>query len=67
MANKIAGYRKMLGLTQKGMADKMGISKQAYFLKEKGETAFSDKEKQLFKNLLLPIFPEITIDAIFFS
>lgn len=67
MKNKIVGYRKMLGLTQTEMAKKMGISKQSYYLKEKGETAFNDREKQLFKDMLLPIFPEITIDSIFFS
>lgn len=65
--NKVAGYRKMLGFTQKGMAKKFGISTQAYWKKEKGDTQFNDKEKLLFKELLKPLFPEITIDEIFFS
>lgn len=65
--DKIAGYRKMLGFTQEGMAQKFGISTQAYWKKEKGDTQFNDKEKLMFKELLLPIFPNITIDEIFFS
>lgn len=67
MVNKVAGYRKMLGLTQKGMAQKFEISSQAYWQKEKGIISFSDKEKIAFKKMLLPIFPNITIDDIFFN
>lgn len=67
MANKIAGYRKMLGYTQETMAKEFKISKQAYRLKEKGVTPFNDKEKVLFKEMLQVIFPQITIDEIFFS
>lgn len=65
--NKIVGYRKMLGLTQSGMATKLGISKQAYFMKEKGNTPFSDKEKIAIKCMLRTIFPSITVDEIFFN
>lgn len=65
--NKIVGYRKMLGHTQESMAKEFKISKQAYWSKENGQTQFSDKEKQHFKNMLIPLFPEITIDAIFFN
>ncbi|MDT2849721.1 hypothetical protein P7H60_11270 [Vagococcus carniphilus] len=65
--NKIVGYRKMLGFTQEQMAKEFKISKQAYWSKENGQTQFSDKEKQLFKNMLIPLFPNITIDAIFFD
>lgn len=65
--NKIAGYRKMLGFTQKSLAEELGISRQAYFLKEKGKIPFSDKEKVWFKKKLETLFPEITIDDIFFS
>lgn len=67
MRNKISGYRHMLGLTQNDMAKEFGISKQAYFLKEKGDSAFSDREKIKFKNMLLGLFPGITIDEIFFN
>lgn len=64
---KVAGYRKMLGMTQKEMAQQFNISTQAYWQKEKGKTPFSDNEKILFKNKLKTIFPNITIDEIFFN
>ncbi len=67
MANKIAGYRKMLGYTQETMAKEFKISKQAYRLKEKGITPFNDSEKIKFKKMLQSIFPSITIDEIFFN
>lgn len=49
------------------MAKDLNISKQAYWNKEKGRTPFTDKEKIIIKNKLTPIFPDITIDAIFFA
>lgn len=64
--NKIAGYRKMLGMTQQDMAKKMNISRQTYSLKENGKISFSDNEKVILKELLMQIFPKITIDEIFF-
>lgn len=36
-------------------------------MKEKGVTAFSDKEKFWFKEKLLRLFPNITIDEFFFN
>lgn len=65
--NKIRGYRNMIGKTQKDMAKMLGISSNAYNKKENGETPFKDNEKIMFKNMLLPYFPEITIDDIFFD
>lgn len=62
----LAGYRKMLGVTQTDMANRLGISKQAYYRKEKNLVPFSDKEKVMIKEMLIQIFPEITIDEIFF-
>lgn len=67
MSNKIAGYRRMLGMTQRDMAKEFGISTQAYRMKESGNTAFNDREKKRFKEMLLPLFPSITIDEIFFN
>ena len=63
---KVRGYRVMLGKTQKDMAELFEISKQAYSAKERGETRFSEKEMLSIKEMLLPIFPGITIDEIFF-
>ena len=64
--NKIVGYRKMLGKTQLEMSELLSISRQSYYLKENGKISFKDEEKLIIKNLLIPIFPMITIDDIFF-
>ena len=65
--NKIRGYRNMLGKTQRDMAKIFNISVQSYNQKEHGKIAFKDSEKTVFKNMLLPYFPNITIDDIFFT
>ncbi|MFK4788109.1 helix-turn-helix transcriptional regulator [Lactococcus petauri] len=65
--NKVKGYRNMLGLTQQQLGKKLGISKQTYHNKEKEKTSFTDSEKVAFKKLLVPLFPEITIEDIFFN
>lgn len=67
MKERIAGYRKMLGLTQKEMAAKFGISSTAYIKKEHGKTPFTDKEKVLFRDMVKDIDKDITIEKIFFS
>ncbi|WP_438835455.1 helix-turn-helix transcriptional regulator [Streptococcus pluranimalium] len=64
--NKVRGYRNMLGLTQESLGKELGISKQSYHNKESGKTRFSDSEKIKIKNLLLPMFPNITLEDIFF-
>lgn len=67
MKNKIRGYRNMLGLTQEQLGKELGMTKQTYHNKEVGRNAFTDQEKAKFKKLLLPLFPNITIDDIFFN
>ena len=57
----------MLGKTQKDMAEIFEISKQAYSAKERGNTRFSNEEMIMIKEMLLPMFPGITIDEIFFK
>ncbi|AKK57546.1 TPA: helix-turn-helix domain-containing protein [Staphylococcus aureus] len=65
--NKIAGYRKMLGKSQKLMAQEFGISTQAYRMKENGYVNFNKEEMLKFRDLLQKeLFPSITIDEIFF-
>ncbi|AUT04835.1 hypothetical protein SPSF3K_00093 [Streptococcus parauberis] len=64
--DKIRGYRNMLGLTQEQMGMKLSMSKQSYHNKEIGKYSFSDKEKLAFKKLLIPSFPNISIEDIFF-
>ncbi len=65
--NRVAGYRTMLGKTQLEMSEILNISRQAYSMKENGKISFKDNEKQKIKELLLSIFPTITIDEIFFA
>jgi len=63
---KVKGYRNYLGLTQEQLGKKLGMTKQSYNNKENGKTAFSDSEKIILKNLLIPYFPNISIEDIFF-
>lgn len=66
--NKIAGYRKMLGLTQNDIAKLFGISTQAYRMKEVGKVNFNKREMSLFRDMLRKkAFPNITVDDIFFN
>ncbi|HJA90182.1 MAG TPA: helix-turn-helix domain-containing protein [Candidatus Jeotgalibaca merdavium] len=67
MVKKVAGYRTMLGKTQKDMAELYGITVQAYSRKERGDVPFKDSEKTTFRNLLRKLLPHITIDEIFFD
>lgn len=65
-SDKIRGYRHMLGKTQAQMAEMLNISPQSYHNKECGKVRFTDDEKMIFKKMLLPFFPDITIEDIFF-
>ena len=64
--NKIRGYRNMLGLTQSELGKMLGMTKQTYYNKETGRCSFTDAEKMTFKKLLLPMFPDISVEDIFF-
>lgn len=64
--NKVKGYRTMLGMTQTEMAEELGITPQAYYRKEKGLNEFKDSEKIKFRQMIKEIFPDITIEQIFF-
>lgn len=67
MKNVLKGYRTMLGYTQQEMAVLLDISRQSYYMKENGKTPFTDIEKVIIKKEISKIFPDITIDDIFFS
>ncbi len=64
--NKIAGYRAMLGLTQKDLAKKLKVTSQTYSNKERGIRHFNDKEKVELLNILKKAEPTLTIDNLFF-
>ncbi|HEM4990629.1 TPA: transcriptional regulator [Streptococcus suis] len=65
--SKLKGYRVMLGLTQKNMADKLDISLQSYNNKETGKTPFNDRERLIIREQVREIKPDITIDELFYS
>ena len=66
--NKVLGYRKMLGKTQKQMAMEFSISEQSYRNKEKGKVEFKKDEMIKFKSLLVGKgLNNITLDDIFFG
>lgn len=65
--SKLRGYRVMLGLTQRQMADKLDISLQSYNNKETKKTPFNDKERLAIKSMVAEIKPDITIDELFYN
>lgn len=64
--NKVKAYRNFLGYSQREMSDLLGITLNSYRNKERGITNWKDEERVFFKKLLLPLFPGITVDTIFF-
>lgn len=52
MENKVKGYRCSLGLTQKKMADILGMSTNSYASKENGKSDFKVKEINKFINFM---------------
>ncbi|MGX0517489.1 helix-turn-helix transcriptional regulator [Staphylococcus hominis] len=55
MENKVKGYRCNLGLTQKKMADILGMSTNSYASKENGKSDFKVKEINKFINFMKKI------------
>jgi prophage ps3 protein 14, transcriptional regulator len=67
MINKVKGYRNMINLSQKEMAELLGISFTSYCHKEQGKRDFKDNEKIFFLEIVKKSVPNITIEEIFFS
>ncbi|WP_334116584.1 helix-turn-helix transcriptional regulator [Streptococcus parasuis] len=65
--SKLKGYRVMLGLTQKELSDKLGISLQSYNNKETGKNAFNDRERLAIRDMVKKVKPDITIDELFYQ
>lgn len=63
----VAGYRKITGLTQRGIAKELNISEGTYRNKEKGKVSFKDGEMRIFFELVRKEIPSVTIDDIFFT
>jgi len=64
--NKITQCRKALGYTQLDMAKKLNVSRQSYYRKEKGYVSFNDKEKLVLLGMFKKLFPDLTIEELFF-
>lgn len=65
MSNKLAGLRKMMGLTQVDMAKKIKTSPASYCNKENGNSDFKISEMRIITKLVQQKFPEETMDSIF--
>lgn len=65
--SKLKGYRVMIGLTQKELSDKLGISLQSYNNKETGKNAFNDRERLAIRDMVKQVKPDITIDELFYQ
>jgi ps3 protein 14-like transcriptional regulator len=64
--DKITGYRRMLNLTQKDMANLLGISLSAYNKRENGYIDFSDKQKIIIRDIITRYFPNENMESLFF-
>lgn len=64
--NKVLGYRKMLQLNQSEIAQRLGISTQAYGQKENKKVAFKDSEKIILLEIFRQAQPQLSIDDLFF-
>lgn len=60
--NKIKGYRVMSGLTQKEMAEKLGLSVRGYVLKENGTSSFKGSELSKIQTILKERNLDVKID-----
>lgn len=67
MGNKLAGYRRMIGITQLQISEILGISTTTYSFKENMKTEFTRSEMIKITKCLKNYFPNITMDEIFFD
>lgn len=65
MNDKIAGFRRICGLTQAQMAEKLSISVTTYRNKESGKTKFTSEEMKIFTDLVKTII-NVEMESIFF-
>ena len=66
MPNKLKGYRVMAGLTQKDMAEALGISSSAYNQKENGTININIDESKKLYEFIKEKLPAINFEDIFF-
>lgn len=66
MKNYVAGYRKMFGITQKELAEKIGVMPATLCNKEKGKRLFSQAEMISILEIFKEFDQSITLDKIFY-
>lgn len=64
--NKLKGYRNMANATQEDFANLLGVTRQAYILKENGIISIKDKEKVKIRDYLRSKNINVTIEELFF-
>lgn len=64
--NKIAGFRRMLGLSQEEMAERIGLSLTGYRLKENEINEFKKTEMFKIYRMIKDVMPDVTLEDIFF-
>lgn len=67
MMNRVRGYRTMLCLTQKELADELEITPQSLSAKENCKRSFNDMEKIYLLNRFKKIDPNLTLEKLFFA
>lgn len=65
--NTVAGFRRMLGKTQKEMAKELGIGEVTYREKENGKRDFKESEMIAFLNLVNKKLVNISFEDIFLN
>ena len=66
MPNKLKGYRVMAGLTQKDMAEALGITSSAYNQKENGMININIDESKKLYEFIKGKLPDVKFEDIFF-
>ncbi|MGU8337131.1 helix-turn-helix transcriptional regulator [Clostridium perfringens] len=67
MNNSIKAYRTLLKISQKSMAEKLGICITSYNHKEQGKKDFTHKEMCELLCIFRKHIPELTSDELFFT
>lgn len=64
---KLIGFRKMAGVSQEEMANKIGMVQATYSRKESGIVSFDEKEMIQVYEVLKEKIPEVKITDLFFN
>jgi DNA-binding XRE family transcriptional regulator len=65
--NRLAAYRKLIGLNQTQMAEELSMSLTSYSRKESELINFSETEMRKIVTIIREKVPEVTMDDIFFD